>query len=198
MSNRFSLFALATVAALTTMSLAAAPASAFGGHGGGSHGGGHFGGGHFGGGHFNSHFGSHVFYRPFGHFNQRFGGYRPMHYFPRWSRYSPFHWRFTHYRQPYGYGGYGGGYSGGYGRGNGGGGGADYSAQMRNMGSAPVSGPAPVNVASAPQSGNSNCLTKQQLPDGTVLFQDICTHEEATTAQAEASPQPQGGPQQAR
>ncbi len=51
-----------------------------------------------------------------------------------------------------------------------------------------VGGPvqsAPVQVsAAAPQAAAEpcNCLTKQSLPDGSVLFQDICTKESAIAA----------------
>jgi hypothetical protein len=39
---------------------------------------------------------------------------------------------------------------------------------------------APVRVsAPGPQAEPCNCLTKQSLPDGSVLFQDICTKESA-------------------
>jgi hypothetical protein len=42
---------------------------------------------------------------------------------------------------------------------------------------------APVRVsAPAPQAEPCNCLTKQSLPDGSVLFQDICTKESAIAA----------------
>ena len=42
---------------------------------------------------------------------------------------------------------------------------------------------APVRVsAAAPQAEPCNCLTKQSLPDGSVLFQDICTKESAIAA----------------
>jgi hypothetical protein len=48
--------------------------------------------------------------------------------------------------------------------------------------SAPVqSAPARVS-APAPQAEPCNCLTKQSLPDGSVLFQDICTKESAIAA----------------
>jgi hypothetical protein len=42
---------------------------------------------------------------------------------------------------------------------------------------------APVRVsAPAPQAEPCNCLSKQSLPDGSVLFQDICTKESAIAA----------------
>ena len=50
--------------------------------------------------------------------------------------------------------------------------------------SAPAQGvPARVSVA-APQvaAGPCNCLTKQNMPDGSLLFQDICTKESAVAA----------------
>jgi hypothetical protein len=56
-----------------------------------------------------------------------------------------------------------------------------------------VSAPAPVRAA-APQPQAQlqgepcNCLTKQSLPDGSVLFQDICTKESALAP----APQPVG------
>jgi hypothetical protein len=67
-------------------------------------------------------------------------------------------WRYPHY----GFGGYG--YGGGAVYGSGVAPGVNYSA------------PAP-----APTGG---CLTKQELPDGSALFQDLCTQE-----QAESPPQ---------
>ncbi len=44
---------------------------------------------------------------------------------------------------------------------------------------------APV-AAAAPAASPCSCLTKQNLPDGTVLFQDICTRESAIEAPASA------------
>jgi hypothetical protein len=42
------------------------------------------------------------------------------------------------------------------------------------------SAPAPVpTIAAAPAVEPCNCLTKQSMPDGSVLFQDICTKESA-------------------
>jgi hypothetical protein len=43
--------------------------------------------------------------------------------------------------------------------------------------SAPAYAPAP-QAAAEP----CNCITKQSLPDGSVLFQDICTKESAIAA----------------
>jgi len=39
-----------------------------------------------------------------------------------------------------------------------------------------VAAPAPVGAPAAPEAP-CNCLTKQSMPDGSVLFQDICTKE---------------------
>jgi hypothetical protein len=72
--TRKTVFALATVLALGSLSFATDAAFARGGHGGGGHGGGGHGGGHFGGGHFGGgHFGGHG-----GHFAApRIGGHGP-------------------------------------------------------------------------------------------------------------------------
>jgi hypothetical protein len=57
-----------------------------------------------------------------------------------------------------------------------------------------VSAPAPARAVAAPQpqaqlqGSPCNCLTKQSLPDGSVLFQDICTKESALAP----APQPVG------
>jgi hypothetical protein len=49
--------------------------------------------------------------------------------------------------------------------------------------------PARVSVPAQMAAGPCNCLTKQNLPDGGVLFQDICTRESAM-----AAPQAAGTP----
>jgi hypothetical protein len=40
--------------------------------------------------------------------------------------------------------------------------------------------------------GTCNCLTKDYLPDGSVLFKDICTKEEAMATPDELKAQAQG------
>jgi hypothetical protein len=120
--------------------------------------GGHFGGGHFGGGHFGGgHFGGH-----FGGFH--FGGGHFWGFGHRFGFYRPgyAHWwpRWHYWPRFWHYQHYGYGI-----------GGVGYSS---GIASAPVSGPA------------TGCLTKQELPDGSALFRDLCTQEEAES-------QPQGG-----
>jgi len=39
---------------------------------------------------------------------------------------------------------------------------------------------------------NCNCLTKQYLPDGSILFADVCTKEEAMATPDELKAQAQG------
>jgi hypothetical protein len=46
-------------------------------------------------------------------------------------------------------------------------------------------------VAAAPPVGNCNCLTKQYLEDGSVLFKDLCTKEEALASPDELKAQAQ-------
>jgi hypothetical protein len=50
--------------------------------------------------------------------------------------------------------------------------------------STPVQGAPAYAPAAAPQAAAEpcNCLTKQSLPDGSALFQDICTKESATAS----------------
>ncbi len=43
----------------------------------------------------------------------------------------------------------------------------------------PVSAPGPVTAAPQAPTGSCNCLTKQDLPNGGVLFADICTQQSA-------------------
>jgi hypothetical protein len=164
MSIRKSIFALAAIATLGTSALAPTSASAFGGHFGGGHFGGHIGGfGHFGGhvwGHgFGSRFGGHFWGHGFG---PRFGSWRP----------GPIcHWGCGYPGRYHWWPRFGFGYRGAPVYGSGVGPSATYAA--------PVSAPAPAR----------GCLTKQELPDGTALFQDLCTQEQAET-------QPQGAPQE--
>ena len=46
---------------------------------------------------------------------------------------------------------------------------------------------APSYVASTPTSSNCNCLTKEYLPDGSVLFKDLCTKEQASASDGSSS-----------
>jgi hypothetical protein len=59
----------------------------------------------------------------------------------------------------------------------------------------------PPTVVSAPVATQApppcNCLTKQYLQDGSVLFADLCTKEQATATPAELQAQVEGAPLQA-
>jgi hypothetical protein len=46
---------------------------------------------------------------------------------------------------------------------------------------------APSYAASMPAPGNCNCLTKEYLPDGSVLFKDLCTKEQASASDGSSS-----------
>jgi len=50
---------------------------------------------------------------------------------------------------------------------------------------APARGPAVATPIAAQAAEPCNCLTKQNLPDGSVLFQDICTKESAIASPAQ-------------
>jgi hypothetical protein len=57
-------------------------------------------------------------------------------------------------------------------------------------GPAVSAGPSQVQAASQAQpQADARCLTKQYLPDGRAVFQDMCTHEEAVT-ESNAAPTP--------
>jgi hypothetical protein len=43
------------------------------------------------------------------------------------------------------------------------------------------------SYAATTPSGNCNCLTKEYLPDGSVLFKDLCTKEQAATSDGSSS-----------
>jgi hypothetical protein len=58
------------------------------------------------------------------------------------------------------------------------------SAPVRMSAPAPARASAPVSQQLAAEP--CNCLTKQSLPDGSVLFQDICTKESAMAAPQQA------------
>jgi hypothetical protein len=58
------------------------------------------------------------------------------------------------------------------------------SAPVRMSAPAPARASAPVSQQLAAEP--CNCLTKQSLPDGSVLFQDICTKESAIAAPQQA------------
>ena len=198
MSARKSIFALAALATLSVAALAPTSASAFGGRFGGEHfGGSHFG-GHFGGDHFGWRFGGNHFdwrFRDYG-WGHRYGygwghglGYnsgihicplvaggcpplpRPMQPYP--PRYTGFPHYWPHYEPRYEP-------RFGFGIGHG---------PVVATGAGAASAPAPMAMASggAPSGGPSRgCLTKQELPDGSALFRDMCTQEQAES-------QPQGG-----
>jgi len=186
--SRKTFLTLAAVAALGIAALAPTSASAF--RGGGNFGGGHFGGGHFGGGHFGGgHFGGGHFYAmshgPVGHSHighSRFIGHRPFGHGPRFARghfYHPcgFHhcgpryggwWR--HYHRPY---------------------------WVYPVGGAVVADTAAEPAEAAPVAGNPsdcNCLTKTYLPDGSVMFRDMCTKEAAVATPDELKAQAAGIP----
>jgi hypothetical protein len=54
-----------------------------------------------------------------------------------------------------------------------------------------------VSAGTTATAGNCNCLTKQYLNDGSVLFKDICTKEAALATPDELKAQAQGAPLQA-
>jgi hypothetical protein len=125
--------------------------------------------------HFGRSGGGHFGARHFGgmRFGQRFGRYhnwsRWSHYrWSPWSRWSRYHWYSRPYftgYRPYAVGGFGGG------------GGGD------------------TDTGPAPRPTGGNCLTKQYMQDGTAVFQDRCTGEEAAvTNQQPPEQQPQQGP----
>jgi len=175
--SRKTILALAAIAALGIAALAPTSASAFG-HGGGGHGGGgHFGGGHFGGGHMMSR-------GPIGHhqtFNRIGHGPRGPH-FARFDRGRGHHfchfnhcgprigWWWRHHHHPYWVYPVGG------------------EAAVETEGAA-----AP--AYSAPAASNTcTCLTKSYLPDGSVMFKDVCTKEAAVATPDELKAQAAGVP----
>jgi len=54
-----------------------------------------------------------------------------------------------------------------------------------------------VSAGATTTAGNCNCLTKQYLNDGSVLFKDVCTKEAALATPDELKAQAQGAPLQA-
>jgi hypothetical protein len=181
MFTRKSFLALATVTTLAAAALVPGSASArgFGGFGGGHFSGGQvggFGGTHFGGG---GHFGglAHFGGEHFG--GEHFGGRRftgnhwdhGFHHPDRWTRCwaDCYGWHRPHYGVVWG--------------GGGGGGGDDYGYAPQ-----PVADPGPAAQASAP----CDCLTKKYLEDGSVLFTDTCTKEEALATPDELKAQAKG------
>jgi len=124
-------------------------------HGGHMHGGRHMHGHH---GHSFRHFRSHRYhYRHYRHWHRhwhwRWHRYRHWHRYNYWYRYDRPYYRYDH-GYDYGYRGY------------------RYPSYGSGGGS---SAPAPT----ARQSEPCNCLTKEYLPNGSVLFMDRCTKEEA-------------------
>ncbi len=159
MSVRKTILAFAALASLGTAALAPTDASAFGFRG-------HVGGVHFGG---------------------HFGGFHGFSHFGHWGRFSHwghfYHWGFNHYAWGHHYCTY---WCGPHYRWWG------WRWRYRGIGVASTGpsyvssgGSAPSYSSSAPSGG---CLTKRELPDGTALFKDLCTGEQAE------SPQQQGGP----
>ncbi len=119
--------------------------------------------------HFGSHFGSHWAFHRYGYH----WGYR---HFYRWNYgwYRPHWWRYRwiSYHRPYLYGAVGAGVAA-----------APISAAVQR----PMA--QPVQQAQAP----GNCLVKQYLQNGSVVFQDICTQETAV-APTPGGMGPSGGP----
>ena len=168
MSTRRSILALAALATLSAAALAPTSASAlgFGGHFGGAHFGSHFGGVHFGGDRFgwrfgdrfgSSHLGSGIHICPLTSGSSCPPLPRPTKPWP--PRYTGFPHYWPHYEPRYGYG---------IGLGHG-----PVVATGAGAASAPASN---AMASSGPSRG---CLTKQELPDGSALFRDLCTQEEA-------------------
>jgi hypothetical protein len=184
MITRTSILAMAALAAITTTALVPTSASAHGHFGGGHFGGGHFGGGHFGGGHWggghwggnhwggNRWGGNHWGGNRWGnHWGNHWGGNR-WGYWNGWNRYWYPRWHRPYY---YGYNSYGT---------------PSYS-----------SGPTTMQQDSQPstqsymQSGPSqNCLSKNYLQDGSVVFADNCTKETAISGPEGPKPDQQQGP----
>jgi hypothetical protein len=54
------------------------------------------------------------------------------------------------------------------------------------VGTYPVYAAAPV-VAARPVAASCTCLRKEYLPNGSVLFQDVCTNESAINPPAQAA-----------
>ena len=118
--------------------------------------------------HFGSHFGSHwAFHRYHYHWGfHRFYRWNYGWYRPHWYRY-----RWVGYHRPYLYG----------------------AAAAAPIGAAVMQRPMaqPTQPAQAP----ANCLVKQYLQNGSVVFQDICTQETAVTpAPGEMQPRGPAGP----
>jgi hypothetical protein len=152
----FGVLALATVVSIGALASGTSDASArtLGSHMHGHHS--HHGHGH----HFRHsfrHIHSHRYhYRHYRHWHRYYRHYRHWHY-RHYRQYRHGHWwnRYSGYDRPY--------YSYRYGRSSG------YGDRAPSYSSAP-----------APRSTEPcNCLTKQYLPDGSILFKDLCTKEEA-------------------
>lgn len=166
MFTRKFFFALATVTTLGAAALAPSSASAhgFGGFGGGHFGGGGghfggFGGGHFGGGHFG---GEHFGGWQFGHNHWDPGFHHPEHWHRCWfDCHDGFAWHQPHYGVV-----------------------ADEGYVQ------PVGDPGPpVQAQTAQASAPCNCLNKKYLDDGSVVFWDACTKEEALATPEELKAQ---------
>lgn len=113
------------------------------------------------------HFGHFGHWGGFGHYGYGWRGYGFRHAYWGGYRWWP-RWRF--YPRPIIYGGLGGG------------------AAFAATGPAPAAAP----PAPAPQAP-ANCLTKSYLPNGTVMFADMCTQEQGM-GPANGGQQPQGQP----
>ena len=113
------------------------------------------------------HFGHFGHWGGFGHYGWRGYGYGFRHAYWGGYRWWP-RWRF--YPRPIIYGGLGGG------------------AAFAATGPAPAAAP----QAAAPQAP-ANCLTKSYLPNGTVMFADMCTQEQGVGPVNGAQPQGQPG-----
>jgi hypothetical protein len=182
--SRKLMFALTAIAALGIAALSPTSASAHGrgGGGGGFHGGGHamshtsfghgrIGGGRIGGGRTFGHVGHGPAFRHVGHFN----------HFGHFNRFGHDHFRnhwvwWRHYHRPY--------------------------WVYPVVGDTDVDGGVAQPVAAAQPApvaqGNCNCLTKNYLPDGSLMFKDVCTQEAAVATPDELKAQAAGAPPQGK
>jgi len=174
------LCALTAVAALGIAALAPTSTSAFRGGGGGSHGGGGFHGGFHGGGGFRGGFhGGHAsFARGPGHFGHApaFGRFGRGHYNHFAHNHFHYHWAWwRHYHRPY------------------------WVYPVAGVGEVDAAVAQPVvaaQPAAAVANNNCNCLTKNYLPDGSLMFKDLCTQEAAVATPDELKAQAAGAPPQ--
>jgi hypothetical protein len=157
--SRKIILTLVAVAALGASALVPTSASARGGHA-GHHPGGHV--GHHPGGHFGHHPGGHFGHHPGGHFHARshFGHFGRFGHFWRFGRFShhghyAHYWNHGHYRW--------------------------WNRYHRSYGYPAAQSYAQTPQAAVPRApaAPGNCLAKNYLADGTVVFRDLCTQEAA-------------------